>query len=53
MLRVLMRAGTPGFSSWGIQLLVDQVCDTEPSVHMAALNILDEAADNQVNYCNL
>ncbi|NP_001267775.1 RPTOR independent companion of MTOR, complex 2 [Aplysia californica] len=53
MLRVLMRAGTPGFSSWGVELLVTQLYDTQPSVAMSALNILDEASDNEESLKNL
>ncbi|GFN88091.1 rapamycin-insensitive companion of mtor [Plakobranchus ocellatus] len=47
MLRVLMRASTPGFSQWGIEMLVTQLYDQEKSVAMSALHILDEACDNE------
>ena len=48
MMRVLMRAGTPGFGQWGIEMLVTQLYDQEKSVAMSALHILDEACDNEV-----
>ncbi|RUS88775.1 hypothetical protein EGW08_003492, partial [Elysia chlorotica] len=47
MMRVLMRAGTPGFSQWGIEMLVTQLYDQDKSVAMSALHILDEACDNE------
>ncbi|GFS15783.1 rapamycin-insensitive companion of mTOR [Elysia marginata] len=47
MMRVLMRAGTPGFGQWGIEMLVTQLYDQEKSVAMSALHILDEACDNE------
>ncbi|CAL1528119.1 unnamed protein product, partial [Lymnaea stagnalis] len=53
MLRVLMRAGTPGFHQWGIELLVTQLYDQEKSIVMSAINILDEACDNEENLKNL
>ncbi|KAK7099628.1 rapamycin-insensitive companion of mTOR-like [Littorina saxatilis] len=45
LLRVLLRAGTPHFSTWGIQLLVTQLYDQSPAVSSAALATLDEACD--------
>ena len=48
MLRVLLRAGTPGFSTWGVELLVTQLYDQSPAVTSAALTILDEACDIEV-----
>ncbi|CAG5123187.1 unnamed protein product [Candidula unifasciata] len=53
LLRVLMRAGTPGFSHWGVELLVTQLYDPEKSVSMSAIRILDEACDNEDNLKNL
>ncbi|KAH9523714.1 hypothetical protein Btru_040714 [Bulinus truncatus] len=47
LLRVLMRASTPGFSHWGIELLITQLYDQEKSIAMSAVNILDEACDNE------
>ena len=48
MLRVLLRASTPGFSSWGVELLVTQLYDQSSAVASAALTILDEACDIEV-----
>uniref|UniRef100_A0A2C9LNG1 Rapamycin-insensitive companion of mTOR n=1 Tax=Biomphalaria glabrata TaxID=6526 RepID=A0A2C9LNG1_BIOGL len=47
LLRVLMRACTPGLSTWGIELLITQLYDPEKSIAMSAVNILDEACDNE------
>ena len=48
MLRVLLRASTPGFSSWGVELLGTQLYDQSSAVASAALTILDEACDIEV-----
>ncbi|KAK7495005.1 hypothetical protein BaRGS_00013645 [Batillaria attramentaria] len=53
LLRVLLRANTPGFSSWGMELLVTQLYDQSHSVAMAALSILDEACDMEANLLQL
>ncbi|BFY99539.1 hypothetical protein BsWGS_02579 [Bradybaena similaris] len=53
LLRVLMRAGTPGFCQWGVELLVTQLYDPDKSVSMSAIKILDEACDNEENLKSL
>ncbi|XP_025081196.1 rapamycin-insensitive companion of mTOR-like [Pomacea canaliculata] len=49
LLRVLLRSGMQGFNTWGLELLVTQLYDQSKSVAMAALTILDEACDIEVN----
>ncbi|XP_046330991.2 rapamycin-insensitive companion of mTOR-like isoform X1 [Haliotis rufescens] len=53
LLRVLLRTGVAGFSSWGIELLISQLYDQCQAVAMAAINILDEACDVQANLDSL
>ncbi|KAL8596171.1 hypothetical protein ACOMHN_021211 [Nucella lapillus] len=48
-LRVLLRAGTRGFSGWGMELLVTQLYDQSSAVTATALAILDEACDIEAN----
>ncbi|KAK3927944.1 Rapamycin-insensitive companion of mTOR [Frankliniella fusca] len=45
---VLLRARVPNFHEWGIPLIVNQVRDKSKSVRLAALNILDEACDENI-----
>ncbi|KAK3090902.1 hypothetical protein FSP39_015586 [Pinctada imbricata] len=44
-MRVLLRAKVAGFSSWGVELLVNQLYDQSIQVAQAALAVLDEACD--------
>ncbi|XP_076440459.1 rapamycin-insensitive companion of mTOR-like isoform X2 [Babylonia areolata] len=52
-LRVLLRAGTRGFSGWGMELLVTQLYDQSSAVTSTALAILDEACDIEANLLQL
>lgn len=52
-MRVLLRARSPFFSSWGIEKLVQQLCDQSKPVVMEALSVLNEACEEQVNINNL
>ncbi|XP_050502878.1 rapamycin-insensitive companion of mTOR [Diabrotica virgifera virgifera] len=44
-LHVLLRAGNPLFSSWAIQLLVNQLYDKSRSIFLSALATLNEACE--------
>lgn len=48
LLRALVRVGAEDFSRWGIELLVGQLYDESRLVAHAALDVLDEACDNEV-----
>ncbi|KAM3599348.1 uncharacterized protein V6R79_004163 [Siganus canaliculatus] len=48
-LRVLLRAGVEFFSNWGIELLVTQLHDSNKTISMEALDILDEACGDKAN----
>lgn len=48
-LRVLLRANVIDFSSWGIELLVKQLCSPLRVIHFTAADILDEACDLEEN----
>jgi len=50
LLRVSLRAGVSGFSSWGIQFLVNQLYDQSRNVAMTALSVLEEACEVKVGY---
>ncbi|EGC39137.1 cytosolic regulator of adenylyl cyclase [Dictyostelium purpureum] len=47
-LRFLLRSGVQDFSNWGIELLVQQLNDTDTKVSGLSLNVLDEACDDQL-----
>nr|UYO77161.1 rapamycin insensitive companion of mTOR [Penaeus japonicus] len=47
LLRALVRVGAEDFSRWGIELLVGQLYDESRLVAHAALDVLDEACDNE------
>lgn len=47
-LLVLIRAHTPDFANWGMELLVMQLYDPSIQVSLVASDILDEACDHQV-----
>jgi hypothetical protein len=53
LLGILLRAGTPGFSTWGMELLVTQLYDQSSDVAAAALGILDEACDIEVWFVSI
>ncbi|PAA55442.1 hypothetical protein BOX15_Mlig003764g1 [Macrostomum lignano] len=46
---VLLRADMPFFANWGIELLVKQLYDTDPTVCQTALAVLEEACELEVN----
>ncbi|KAI0220070.1 hypothetical protein L0F63_006941, partial [Massospora cicadina] len=48
-LRVLLRKDIPGFSSWGIYLLITQLYDPALEVCEMAVSVLDEACMKQEN----
>ena len=48
-IRVLIRAEILDFQKWALELLSNQLCDKSSAVVQAALDILDEACDNQEN----
>ncbi|KAM7393403.1 hypothetical protein PAMA_008183 [Pampus argenteus] len=48
-LRVLLRASVEFFSSWGIELLVTQLHDRNKTISKEALDILDEACEDEAN----
>jgi len=45
-MRFLLRSGVQDFSNWGIELLVQQLNDSDPKVSALSLNVLDEACDD-------
>ncbi|XP_064086614.1 rapamycin-insensitive companion of mTOR-like [Macrobrachium nipponense] len=46
-LRTLVRAGADNFAHWGIEMLVGQLNDESRLVALAALDVLDEACDEE------
>ncbi|XP_061180915.1 rapamycin-insensitive companion of mTOR-like [Saccostrea echinata] len=46
-LRTLLRTRVAGFSTWGMELLVNQLYDQSNQVAQAALHVLEEACDVQ------
>ncbi|CAI8054557.1 Rapamycin-insensitive companion of mTOR [Geodia barretti] len=46
-MRVLLRAKMPFFNSWGLELLVPQLYDLERRVALEAVEILDEACEEE------
>lgn len=48
-LRVLIRARALDFAEWGIELLVGQLYDESKLVALAALDVLDEVLEDEVN----
>ncbi|KAI1280892.1 Rapamycin-insensitive companion of mTOR [Halotydeus destructor] len=46
-LRVLLRTNTTDFKIWGIQLLLQQLNDSNSTISKVAADILNEACDNQ------
>jgi rapamycin-insensitive companion of mTOR len=54
-LHVLLRVHVPFFSSWGLELLSNQLYDQSTNVALEALSVLSEACEEEVRYlfCNL
>ena len=52
LLRAFVRVGAEEFSQWGVELLVGQLYDESNIVSLAALDVLDEACDNEVSECD-
>ncbi|XP_078353189.1 rapamycin-insensitive companion of mTOR-like isoform X2 [Oculina patagonica] len=48
-MRVLLRARVAFFHSWGIELLVTQLYDTDNEVAMEAADVIDEACEDEAN----
>ena len=48
-MRVLLRAKMPFFNSWGLDLLVPQLYDLDRRVSLEAVEILDEACEEEVS----
>ncbi|XP_066298986.1 rapamycin-insensitive companion of mTOR-like [Branchiostoma lanceolatum] len=48
-LRVLLRARVPFFNQWGVEFLVTQLYDKSKVVAMEAIDILDEACEEEAN----
>ncbi|XP_069163639.1 rapamycin-insensitive companion of mTOR-like isoform X1 [Procambarus clarkii] len=46
-LRALVRVGAADFARWGVELLVAQLYDESRVVSLAALDVLEEACDNE------
>ncbi|KAL3868472.1 hypothetical protein ACJMK2_041273 [Sinanodonta woodiana] len=53
LMRVLMRAKSLSFQTWGIELLVTQLYDQSRAVAMTALTVLDEACEVADNLYSL
>ena len=47
-MQVLLRGKVAGFSSWGVELLVNQLYDQSVQVAHSALHVLEEACDVEV-----
>ncbi|XP_055330302.1 rapamycin-insensitive companion of mTOR-like [Paramacrobiotus metropolitanus] len=48
-LRTLLRARLPGFSEWGMELLIGRLQDANIIVAQTAVEIIDEACDEKAN----
>ncbi|XP_064626915.1 rapamycin-insensitive companion of mTOR-like isoform X2 [Lineus longissimus] len=48
-MRVLLRADVPFVTHWGMELLVTQLYDQSKVVAMEALDVIDEACEDEVN----
>ena len=48
-MRVLLRAGVPDFKKWAMEMLIHQMADPNHCISLAALNIIQEACDNEAN----
>jgi hypothetical protein len=50
LLRVILRSNPVAFGSWGLNLLISQLYDTNQLVLLEAASILDEALEDRVNF---
>ncbi|XP_075590816.1 LOW QUALITY PROTEIN: rapamycin-insensitive companion of Tor [Dermatophagoides farinae] len=50
LLRLLLRMGVTDFAQWGIDLLINQLYDQSSVICLEALDILDEACTENMNY---
>ena len=48
-MRVLLRANVPFIKSWGMELLVTQLYDQSSAVASEAMDVIDEACEDEVN----
>ena len=49
-MRVLLRLNAPFFISWGMEMLIGQLYDLSSDVADEAIDILDEACEEEVQY---
>lgn len=49
LLRVILRANPVAFGSWGLSLLISQLHDSNQTVLIETVSILDEALEDRVN----
>ena len=47
-MRVLLRARMPFLTSWGMEMLVNQLYDQSKPVAMEALSVISEACEEEV-----
>jgi rapamycin-insensitive companion of mTOR len=48
-MRVFLRVNAPFFINWGMEMLIGQLYDTELSIAEEAIDILDEACEEEVS----
>ena len=49
-MRVFLRANVPLFISWGLEMLTTQLYDVDSEVAEEAIDILDEACEEEVSF---
>ena len=47
-MRILLRVNAPFFINWGMEMLNTQLYDTVPEIAEEAIDILDEACEEEV-----
>ena len=47
-MRVFLLVNAPFFSNWGMEMLIGQLYDTDDTVREEAIDILDEACEEEV-----
>ena len=52
-MRVFLRANVPLFISWGLEMLTTQLYDVDSEVAEEAIDILDEACEEEVRFLSL
>ena len=52
-MRILLRLNAPFFISWGMEMLIGQLYDLSPGIADEAIDILDEACEEEVNDENI